>query len=64
LNIQFTDDEMESLRHSAEREGRSLRAIAHDAVVSAVSARKNLVGQAVQRSARISAELNERLASR
>ncbi|HVW42539.1 MAG TPA: hypothetical protein VHC18_14425 [Amycolatopsis sp.] len=62
LNLQFTDDEMADLRATAEREGKSLKAVAHDAVVSAVSTRKHLVAEAAARVARISEELNERLA--
>lgn len=62
LNLEFSDDEMGDLRAAAEREGRSLKAVAHDAVVSSVSSRKHLVREAAARVARISAELNERLA--
>lgn len=62
LNLQFTDEEMVDLRAAAEREGKSLKAVAHDAVVSAVSSRKHLVKQAAARVAAISEELNERLA--
>lgn len=62
LNLQFSDDEMAELRAAAEREGTSLKALAHDAVVSAVSSRKHLVAEASRRVARISEELNERLA--
>ncbi|PXY20999.1 hypothetical protein [Prauserella muralis] len=62
LNLQFSDEEMADLRAAAEREGKSLKALAHDAIVSVVSSRKHLVDQAAQRVARISGELNERLA--
>ncbi|MBB3661228.1 prephenate dehydrogenase [Prauserella sediminis] len=62
LNLQFSDEEMADLRATADREGRSLKAVAHDAVVSVVSSRKHLVAEASQRVARISEELNERLA--
>lgn len=62
LSVEFTDDEMSDLRAAAEREGRSLRAIAHDAVVRSVSSRKHLIEEASTRVARISAGLNERLA--
>lgn len=62
LNLQFDDDEMADLRAAAEREGRSLKAVAHDAVVTAVSSRKHRVAESAARVARISAELNERLA--
>ncbi|WP_020670602.1 hypothetical protein [Amycolatopsis nigrescens] len=62
LNLQFTDEEMADLRAAAEREGKSLKAVAHHAVVTAVSSRKHLVEQAAARIALISGELNERLA--
>ncbi len=62
LNLQFSDQEMDDLRRTAEREGRSLKAVAHDAVISAVSSRKHLIEQASARVAAVSAELNERLA--
>ncbi|MBB3051970.1 prephenate dehydrogenase [Prauserella isguenensis] len=62
LNLQFTDEEMADLRATADREGRSLKVVAHDAVVSVVSSRKHLVAEASRRVARISGELNERLA--
>ncbi|MCR3719089.1 MULTISPECIES: hypothetical protein [Prauserella salsuginis group] len=62
LNLQFSDEEMADLRATADREGRSLKTVAHDAVVSVVSSRKHLVAEASQRVARISEELNERLA--
>jgi hypothetical protein len=64
LNLTFTDDEMEALRETARREGRSLKAVAHDAVVTAVSSRKHLVQEASARVARVSAELNARLADK
>ncbi|WP_020495219.1 hypothetical protein [Sciscionella marina] len=62
LNVQFTEEEMADLRAAAEREGKSLKTVAHDAVVSAVSSRKYRVAEAAARVAGISAELNERLA--
>jgi hypothetical protein len=62
LNLQFTDEEMADLRAAAEREDKSLKSLAHDAVVNAVSSRKHLVEQASARVAAISAELNDRLA--
>lgn len=62
LNLQFSDEEMDALRAAAEREGTSLKNLAHDAVVTAVSSRKHLVEQAAGRVAAISAELNEHLA--
>lgn len=62
LNLQFTEDEMDELRAAAEREHKSLKALAHDAVVSAASTRKYRVDESAARVAAISAELNERLA--
>lgn len=64
LNLQFTDEEMEDLRSAAEREGRSLKLVAHDLVVQAVSSRKHLVEDAAARIASTSARLNERLAEK
>jgi prephenate dehydrogenase len=62
LNLQFSDEEMADLRLAAEREGKSLKALAHDAVISVVSSRRHLVEEAAARVARISSELNVRLA--
>lgn len=62
LNLEFTDEEMTELRAAAEREGRSLKGLAHDAVLRSVSSRKHLVEEASARIARVSAGLNERLA--
>jgi len=62
LNLQFSEEEMQDLRAAAEREGTSLKNLAHDAVVTAISSRKHLVEAAAERVAKISAELNERLA--
>ncbi|WP_092527255.1 hypothetical protein [Amycolatopsis arida] len=62
LNLQFSDEEMAELRAAAEREGKSLKALAHDAVLGVVSSRKHLVEQAAAQVAGISRELNERLA--
>lgn len=64
LNLEFSDEEMADLRSAAERAGQSLKSLAHDAVVQAVSARKYLVEDAAARIARTSAGLNERLADR
>lgn len=62
LDLEFSDDEMVDLRATAEREGRSLKAVAHDAVVLSVSSRRHRVADAAARVARISTGLNERLA--
>lgn len=64
LNLEFSDEEMTDLRSAAEREGQSLKSLAHDVVVQAVSSRKYLIEDAANRVARISAGLNERLADR
>jgi hypothetical protein len=61
LNLQFSDEEMADLRLAAEREGRSLKTLAHDAVMSVVSSRKHLE-EAAARIATVSSELNVRLA--
>ncbi|WP_033291793.1 hypothetical protein [Amycolatopsis jejuensis] len=60
LNVQFTEDEMDQIREAAGKEGVSVKKIAHDAVVADLR-RRRVVAAAV-RTARISAELNKRLA--
>lgn len=62
LNLSFTDEEMEDLRAAAEREGTSLKALAHAAVMDRVSSRKAQVADAAARVASVSAELLDRLA--
>ncbi len=62
LNITFTDEEQQELRDAAQRENVSLKAFAHDAVTAAASSRKRQVAEASARVARVSAELNRRLA--
>ncbi|MBA8825855.1 hypothetical protein FHX42_003221 [Saccharopolyspora lacisalsi] len=62
LNLEFSEEEMADLRNAAEREGQSLKSLAHDAVMQTVSSRKYLVEDAASRVARISAGLNKRLA--
>jgi hypothetical protein len=60
LNVQFTDQEMDQIREVARKEGTSVKKLAHDAVVADL--RRRRVAAAAMRTARISAELNERLA--
>src|SRR5450631_2676517 len=60
LNITFSDDELESVREAAGREGLSLKAYAHKVVV-AVASSDRIADIAASVAAR-SKELNERLA--
>ncbi|MDE9366931.1 antitoxin Phd [Luteipulveratus sp. YIM 133132] len=60
LSLTFTDDELQDLRESAEREGTSLRTFAHRAVMEAVTSRS--YADVAAQVARKSAELNDRLA--
>lgn len=60
MNVQFTDQEMDQIREAARKEGTSVKKLAHDAVVADL--RRRRVAAAAMRTARISAELNERLA--
>lgn len=62
LNVEFTEEEMTQLRHAAGREAKSLRAMAHDAVLTELRRRK--VTAAATRVATLSAELNTRLAEK
>ncbi|MDP9641337.1 hypothetical protein J2S53_001282 [Actinopolyspora lacussalsi] len=62
LNVEFTEEEMAQLRDAAGREDKSLRSMAHDAIVSELRRRK--VTAAATRVAGISAGLNERLAEK
>ncbi|AVV47237.1 hypothetical protein PYK79_32355 [Streptomyces sp. ID05-04B] len=62
LNVTFTDDEMATLRDQAAKEDVSMKTLAHDAVLAEVHRRK--VTAAAIRTARISAGLNERLATK
>ncbi len=62
LNITFTDEEQQELREAAERENVSLKSFAHDAVTAAASSKKRQVAEASKTVARVSAELNRRLA--
>jgi hypothetical protein len=62
LNVRFSEEELELLRERAEAEGRSMQAIAHDAVVRAISERSRLFEEAAAHVLGVSAELNRRLA--
>lgn len=62
MNVRFSEEELELLRERAEAEGRSMQAIAHDAVVRAISERSRLFEEAAAHVLSVSAELNRRLA--
>ncbi|SOD60749.1 hypothetical protein SAMN06297387_102248 [Streptomyces zhaozhouensis] len=62
LNITFTEEEMAALRRQAARENVSLKTLVHDAVLAETHRRR--VTAAAVRTARISAGLNERLATK
>jgi hypothetical protein len=64
LNIEFTDAELEQLRQRARSRGVSLRTLAHDTIVSAVSREqeRGLIGAEYQRAKAVSAGLLQRLA--
>ncbi|ASU78999.1 hypothetical protein CDG81_12675 [Actinopolyspora erythraea] len=60
--MEFTEEEMDQLREAAGREGKSLRSMAHDAIVSELRRRK--VAAAATRVAGSSAGLNKRPAEK
>jgi hypothetical protein len=62
LNIPFTDEELEVVRTAAAGDEMSLRAFAHQAILSAASEHKRRVAEAAKIVAARSAELNKRLA--
>jgi hypothetical protein len=62
LNIPFTDEELEVVRAAAAGDEMSLRAFAHQAILSAASEHKHRVAEAAKIVAARSAELNKRLA--
>lgn len=62
LNIPFTDEELEAVRIAAAGGDMSLRAFAHQAIMSAASEHKRRVVEAAKIVAKRSAELNKRLA--
>ena len=62
LNIPFTDEELEAVRAAAAGDDMSLRAFAHQAILSAASEHKRRVAEAAKIVAARSAALNQRLA--
>ncbi|WP_006243029.1 hypothetical protein [Mycolicibacterium tusciae] len=62
LNITFTDEELAAVRAAAAGDEISLRAFAHNAVISAASQHKRAVTEAARIVAERSVELNRRLA--
>ena len=62
LNIPFTNEELEAVRIAAAGDDMSLRAFAHQAILSAASEHKRQVAEAAKIVATRSAELNQRLA--
>jgi hypothetical protein len=62
LNVTFTEAEMATLRDQAAKEDISLKTLAHNAILAEVHRRK--VTAAAMRTARISAGLNKRLATK
>lgn len=62
INVSFDDEEMEQLRQAAVQEGKSMKAMANEAVLAELHRRK--VATSAARVARISSDLNERLAQR
>ncbi|GAB2755136.1 hypothetical protein GCM10027174_33430 [Salinifilum aidingensis] len=62
INVTFDDDQMEQLRCAAAAEGKSVKAMANEAVLAELHRRK--VAASAARVGRISSDLNERLAQR
>ncbi|KDE97162.1 hypothetical protein Y900_028185 [Mycolicibacterium aromaticivorans JS19b1 = JCM 16368] len=62
LNIPFTDEELETVRKAAAGDDMSLRAFAHEAILSAASEHRRRVAEAARLVAARSSELNKRLA--
>lgn len=61
LSIQFTEDELDTVRSAASGAGSSLRGFAKQAILDKALDRKGLVGELAQEIADSSAELNHRL---
>ncbi|MGV9827645.1 MULTISPECIES: antitoxin Phd [unclassified Gordonia (in: high G+C Gram-positive bacteria)] len=61
LNIEFTDAEHAQLKAAAEREGTSLKAFVHNAVIDRSSNYRQRVEDLAREGAEWSAELNRRL---
>ncbi|RCG18097.1 hypothetical protein DQ392_15660 [Streptomyces reniochalinae] len=62
LNVTFSEDEMARIREAAAQEGTSVKSLAHDTVLAELRRRK--VRAAALRTARVSAGLNKRLATK
>lgn len=62
LNVTFTEEEMATLRTEAAKENISMKNLAHDAILAEVRRRK--ISAAALRTAKISAGLNRRLATK
>lgn len=62
LNVRLNDDELAALQRRSDQEGRSMQAIAHDAIVRSISERQALFEEAASKVLRASEELNRRLA--
>ncbi|CAN5332383.1 type II toxin-antitoxin system antitoxin Phd [soil metagenome] len=62
LNVQFTDEELATVRAAAATDEVSLRTFAHEAILTAASAHRRRVAEAARIVAERSAELNRRLA--
>ncbi|WP_016894089.1 hypothetical protein [Mycobacteroides abscessus] len=62
LNLQFTEEELASLRTAARDAGSSMRAFAKQAILDKARDREGLVRALAQEIAESSAELNRRLA--
>ncbi len=62
LNITFTDEELAGVRAAAAGDDVSLRAFAHEAILSAASEHRRRVSDAARIVAERSVELNRRLA--
>lgn len=62
LNVVFSEEEMAQVREAANQEGTSVKALAHDAVLTEL--RRRRVRAAALRTARVSAGLNKRLAAK
>ncbi|SIC59909.1 Uncharacterised protein [Mycobacteroides abscessus subsp. abscessus] len=62
LNLQFTEEELDSVRTAASGAGSSMRAFAKQAILDKARDREGLVRSLAQEIAESSAELNRRLA--
>ena len=62
LNVSFTDEELATVRAAAASDDVSLKAFAHEAILTAASDHRRRVAEAAGIIAQQSAELNRRLA--